>query len=133
MSQENVELVRRAFDAWNRNDWATLERCHDPEVTIVAPDGWPEADDARGWEATRQQYERLKDAWGVERSEIDGIRVVDEQVVLVRFRWITSGRASGVEQEWPMANVATVRDGRFAEIRYFLDPAEALRAAGLSD
>ena len=66
MSQENGKIVRHAFDAWNRNDWATLERCHRPDVIIVAPDGWPEAGGARGWEETRQQYERLKDAWGVE-------------------------------------------------------------------
>ena len=133
MSQENVELTRRAFDAWNRNDWTTLERCHDPDVIIVAPEGWPEAEGARGWRETRQQYERLKDAWGVERGEIDAIRVINDQVVLVRFRWITSGRASGVEQELPMANVATVRDGRFVEIRYFLDSADALEAAGLEE
>jgi ketosteroid isomerase-like protein len=132
MSQENADLVRRAFDAWNRDDWATLERCHHPDVIIVAPGGWPEADGARGWQETRQQYERLKDAWGVERNEIDEIRVIDDQV-FVRFRWITSGRASGVEQELLMANVATVRDGRLLEIQYFLDPAKALKAAGLQE
>lgn len=132
MSQENVELMRRAHEAWNRNDWVTLERCHDPDVIVVAPDGWPEGEGARGWEETRRQYERLKDAWEVERNEIDEIREIDDRV-LVRHRWITSGRASGVEQELPMANVATVEHGRIVEIRYFLDPAQALEAAGLSE
>jgi ketosteroid isomerase-like protein len=132
MSQENVEMVRTAFDAWNRNDWTTLERCHHPDVIIVAPRAWPEAAGARGWAATREQYQRLKEAWEFERNELDEIRVSGEQV-FIRYRWITSGRASGVPQELPMANLATIENGRFVEIRYFLDAEEALEAAGLSE
>jgi hypothetical protein len=27
MPQENVEVLRRSFEAWNRNDWETLMAC----------------------------------------------------------------------------------------------------------
>ena len=47
MSQENVEIVRRALQAWNRNDWETLMASYAPDVIAVPPPEWPEAESAR--------------------------------------------------------------------------------------
>ena len=43
MSQENVEIVRAAFDAWNAGDMDALRELYDPDVDRCAPiEGWPE-------------------------------------------------------------------------------------------
>ena len=42
MSQENVEVVRGIFAAWNTGDMDALRDLYDPEVIVRAPKGWPE-------------------------------------------------------------------------------------------
>ena len=38
MSQENVEIVRSVFGAWERGDYRSAEWAH-PEITFVVADG----------------------------------------------------------------------------------------------
>ena len=42
MSQENVEIVRRGFEAWNAGEMERLAELYDPDVIMRAPPGWPE-------------------------------------------------------------------------------------------
>ena len=42
MSQENVEIVRAAFAAWNAGEMDALRELHDPDVIVRALKGWPE-------------------------------------------------------------------------------------------
>jgi ketosteroid isomerase-like protein len=42
MSQENVEIVRRAYAAWNAGDMEALRELYDPDVIMRAIEGWPE-------------------------------------------------------------------------------------------
>ncbi len=42
MSQENVEIVRRAFEAWNAWDMGAFRELYDAEVILRTPKGWPE-------------------------------------------------------------------------------------------
>jgi ketosteroid isomerase-like protein len=133
MSQENVEVVRRTLELWNQDDWEALAACYDPQVVTIAPRGWPEASDRRGWEETREQFERLKDSWSMERTEVDEIRDLGEDRVLARFRWLVSGRTSGIPAETPFTSLSTLREGKIIRIEFFLDHAEALEAAGLSE
>ena len=46
MSQENVEVVRQVFEAFNRRDWAAWESHHHPEVEWCNP---PEPGSIVGW------------------------------------------------------------------------------------
>jgi ketosteroid isomerase-like protein len=133
MSQENVELAYNVRDAWNANDWEALAACYDPNVVGIGPKDWPDSAETHGWEQARRQFERLKDSWEVEKAEIDEVRAVREDMVLARFRWITSGRASGISTEVPMSFLSTVREGRIERFQFFLDHAEAVRTAGLSE
>ncbi len=132
MSQENIEVVYRFRDAWNSNDWEALAACFDSNVVGIGPKDWPDAEDTHDWTHARRQFERIKDSWEVETAELDEIRTVGEDVVLARFRWITSGKASGVSTEVPMSFLSTVREGRIERFQFFLDHADAERVAGLS-
>ena len=42
MSQENVEIVRAGFEAWNAGDMDGLREVFDPDVIARMPEGWPE-------------------------------------------------------------------------------------------
>ena len=42
MSQENVEIVRATFEAWNAGDMDAFRELQDPDVIARAPEGWPE-------------------------------------------------------------------------------------------
>jgi hypothetical protein len=41
MSRENVEVVRRGFEAWNVGAMDGLRDLHDPGVIMRPPKGWP--------------------------------------------------------------------------------------------
>jgi ketosteroid isomerase-like protein len=53
--------------------------------------------------------------------------------VLMIGRLVARGRESGVEIESPIAWLSTLRAGRIVRSRGYLDPREALDAAGLSE
>lgn len=130
MSQGNVELVRRVFDAWNEgafSDWISL---HHPNVVVIPPEGWPEGQAPDSREAWASQAMRLMDSWEEQRLEVDDLREVGGRV-LVLFRWITRGKDSGIEMETPMSVVAEVKDGMLGHLNYFVGHEEALEAVGL--
>jgi ketosteroid isomerase-like protein len=133
MSEENVEVVRRSLDAWNRTDWEQLQAIYAPDVIVVAPREWPEAEGARGWEEWRLQIERLKESWEVERLEPDEIRALPDGRVFARFVWVASGRASGAPTGVPMASVSAIQGGQIKRIEFFLNFNAALEAAGLRE
>jgi uncharacterized protein len=132
MSQENVDLARRGYEAFARGDLdAVLEFMH-PEIEAHDPPEVPDAAIHRGREAVRRDWEQTADLFegfsiDVEKSFERG----DEVVVFLRFRG--RGRESDAEVEAPMAHVWTIRDGKAVRLRQFLDRAEALEAAGLKD
>jgi ketosteroid isomerase-like protein len=133
MSQENVDVVRRSFAAWNRTDWEALQAIYAPDVIVVAPPEWPESEGAHGWEEWRVQIERLKDSWEIEQIEVDEIRALPNGRVFARFSWVASGRASGAPTGVPMAHVCTVTGGQIKRIEFFLNLNAALEAAGLRE
>ena len=130
MSQENVEVLRRAFEAWNRNDWQSLMDCYDRDVITVPPAEWPEAVTGTNRETLRHQFEEAKAPWEKERIEVDEIRDLGDRA-LALYRWIASGSGSHLEVEHFIATLHTFSGGRIVRLEYFLDRTRALEAAGL--
>ncbi len=136
MSQENVEIARRAFDAWNRDDLDAFLAELDPEVVWhTAIEGTAEGDDTmyRGHDGVRQIW---KDYRGevfsrIELWETELLDLGDSVLRLGRFRVI--GRTSGVEIESELAQHLVMRNGLIVSSRDYLSHAEALEAAGLSE
>jgi len=132
MSQENVELVRRSFDAWNVGDLAGWISMHHPEVEVVPPEGWPEAERPRSREEWLAQARRILDSWAAQRVEAKQIVDTAERVVVL-FEWVTRGKGSQIDLMTEMGLIATVRDGLITRAAYYNDPADALEAVGLSE
>ena len=125
MSQENVEIVRRANEAWNRNDFDAWIQYFDPEVQWSAL-----LEEFGGHAGIRQAWQSFKVDLQLE-ARYDDIRDLGDSV-LVLGELIGTGRITGLSLSNEIAQLATFRDGRILCYRDFASHAEALEAVGLS-
>ncbi len=132
MSQENVELVLRMIEIWNRTDWDAAEALMHDDVVMVGPEGWPESETSYGWEASAAQLRRIVEPWEVQRLDLVELKDLGDRV-LAEVRWVTQGKDSGIPLETDAAAVCTVREGKLSRIEFYLDQGEARQAAGLSE
>ena len=139
MSQENVEIVRRAFEEF-KTGLATGNPTAPFDSGLNAPDAeWilpPNSPGFRRVYAGRDGFLDFMRTWTEDFEwSIELERVVDagdDRVVGV-FRQRATGKASGVPVELHMGLVYELQDGQIVRMRNYLDPAEALEAAGLSE
>jgi ketosteroid isomerase-like protein len=132
MSQENVEIVRRAYDASLRSDWNSLSELVDPNFEFRGTvGGLEEGRIARGAQQFMEVFEKEDlDAWEERRFEPEDFIDAGDCVVVLQ-REYRRGRGSGVELEAETAVVFEVRGGRVVLIQGYMDRAEALEAVGL--
>jgi ketosteroid isomerase-like protein len=130
MSQENVEVVRRSFAAWNAGDIDATREMLDPDVVRVVKE-WPEPGPFIGREAAMRFYMQVRDTWDVDTVEPIGDFIHAADRVAVRWTWHGSGRGPQTDMESTI--VYTIRKGKIRELEYFWDHEEALEAAGLSE
>ena len=132
MSQENVEIVRALFAAWNAGDMDAFRDLHDPDVIARELEGWPEPGPYVGREAVMRQFERTRETWDTDTVESisDFMEAGDRVAVRVIYRAVGQG-APEANAEFTI--VYTMRKGRVFGIEYFWDHSEALEAVGLSE
>jgi ketosteroid isomerase-like protein len=130
MSKENVEIVLRGVAAMNRGDAEAFNALCDArfEMRLVGAVGEPVS--YVGADGVFEFFHDMGETWAEWGFEVEEARDLDEQV-LITGRQRGLGRVSGVEVDSPRACVIAVRDGAVTEIRYFTEPAEAFKAAGL--
>ena len=133
MSQENVEICKRAFKVFERLDVEAGLEYVDPEIMFQSAI----VSGASG--KTFRGYDGLRE-WAAEsEAAFDELRTVPEEFrdlgddVLVLGRVLARGRGSGVPVESPAAFLCTLRDGRMVRVRGYLNWDEALEAAGLRE
>ena len=132
MPQENVEIVRRVFDAFNRRDIAAFLEFLDPDVEWVPILAVLEGRVYRGHEDIRQWIADLATDWEFFEVYYEELRDLGDRV-MVSGHWRARGRASGVEVENPGTYLYEIKDGKVVSMRTFTDRAEALDAAGLPE
>ena len=131
MSQENVDLVRAGYQAFNRRDFdAALALGHD-SITWK-PFFSVETDVLRGKEEIRAAWERQTEALDV-RIEVLELMVLDESRVLAVGRWSGHGTGSGAPVEQTNTQVFTFEDGRIRSVETYASRDEALEAAGMTE
>ena len=130
MSQENVEIVRAGFEAWNAGDMDGLRELFDADVIVRPAEGWPETGPFVGREAAMRWYAQLREAFDIDALEQISYTDAADQVLL-KFIWHGMGR--GPEANLEFTGVFTVREGRVVRVEFFWDHQEALEAAGLSE
>ncbi len=130
MSQENVEIVRRALDRFSETgepDWDLYDA---DLVWTTRPDGVAQYT-YRGLDGLRSGLGEMREAWAEIRGETLETVESDDAVVSV-IRWhLRSQEGVGVEvvESW----VSWIRDGKVTRIEQYGSKAEALEAAGLTE
>ena len=147
MSEENLEVVRNAFEviygstsgptatgASLRRDRKRAAELLDPNVEVHGTIGgiW-EGRVARGLSEMLNSFEAEDlEAW--EERQLDPQRFLHvNDLVVVLMHEYRRGRGSGIEVETDTAVIFTVREGRVIRIQPYMDQADALEAAGLSE
>ena len=132
MSRENVEVVRRIYEAWNRVDLG-LE-FFDPAFELHQTPTLVDTDRVfRGHDgllqAVRELFSGLRDlSW-----HPDDFLVAPDNQVVVPFRFKATGRSQGVTVEMKLVHVWAVDDGLAIRCITYEALTEALEAAGLRD
>src|SRR3954451_11633215 len=134
MSQENVELVRRAFEAYANGGIEDLVQYATPDCVFYPDPGWIEESEYRGRDAVIAFNRTQTDAFGEDfRAEVRDIRAVGERV-LVLAEVVGRAKGSGVPIHQKTAHVfSDFRDGMIGEDRSFLSWEAALKAVGLGE
>jgi ketosteroid isomerase-like protein len=137
MSQENVELVRRINEAFNRGDFEPMFELANPPPEFEYVPNMEVGPDIvgvqRGREGFRRVVEGFWDEFDDPHIELDELIDGGDQVFIsASFRG--RGKQSGAEMSWgPLWAVWTVRDGSVVRWQGFTDRDAALEAAGLRE
>ena len=135
MSQENVEIVRRLWEAVERRDTEAVFAFYDQDIT------WRNHADAtfdlqdityRGHEGVRRFWREWLEPFATFEAHPEAFIDVGDNIV-VGWRATARGKASGADVEMPRWNVYKVRDGLVVGIDVFRTKPQALDAAGLSE
>jgi ketosteroid isomerase-like protein len=129
VSEENVEVVRLAWEATVRRDYETALSLYDPEVTLE-PGFLDSPELFRGLDGVREVFRNWFGVFADMTSTVEEwIDAGDDVVAMLRLSG--RGRQSGVPVVRLEAHVWTVRDGKLWRLRIFRTREEALKAVGL--
>jgi len=133
MSQENIELVKSALDAWNTGEVRAFTDHMTEDVAWLEVSGRPEGGttERHGRDRLRQSLESLFDAWESYHLDVEQVREAGDRVLVI-VREVARGRASGVEIDGRWGYLMTVEGGEISRVEAYRDPAVALRLAGLA-
>ena len=132
MSEENVEAYKRAVEASNRRDLEAMLEEFDPEVEWYPQVVGLGSEVYRGAEGIRELFADMEETIPDAFFEVFEIRDLGDR--LLSFgRLRAHGSESGAPTEVPFSQLIHFRDGKATVLRTFLDPKEALEAAGLEE
>ncbi|HEX2129037.1 MAG TPA: nuclear transport factor 2 family protein [Solirubrobacterales bacterium] len=133
MSQENVEIVRRLWDAANRRDRDAVLSLYDRDVELDVT-GFPfpatEGGTYQGHDGLRRLFREWRDTWRDADAQLHEVVDAGDTVVAV-YTYRAHGRTSGAPVHHEFATVTTIRSGKIVRVRWFPSAERALTAAGL--
>ena len=132
MSRENVDVVRRNFEAGRRGDWEAFLRDVDPTVEFVELPAFGTRT-YNGHEGVLNALRWWPSQWDEFETELLQVIDIDDEHVVSLIRNNGRGKTSGVEVTEEVAFLSTFRDRKVARVEMFRSVAEALEAAGLSE
>ena len=131
MSKENVEAYKRAVEATNRRDFEALLEEFDPEVEWSPKVVGMGSGVYRGAEGVREMFGDMDETISDAFFEVSEIRDLGDRLLALAASAPTAGERRSDRS--PVQPVGRLQDGKATVLRTFLDPKEALEAAGLSE
>ena len=132
-SEQNVDLHRRANDAFNSRDVDAYVALCDPQIELHSAVTVPGGGVYHGHEGVRRWHRDLEDAWG------DELRVEPEIYFDLGEHTVTyhvlhgRGRQSGADVVMPAAHVCRWRDGLIVYFRGYAQRQDAFRDLGVTE
>jgi ketosteroid isomerase-like protein len=130
LPQESVRLVRRLYEAWERDGFGVVRELMDPGIEWVNPPYAVEPGTRRGYEGFAIAAEAIRAVYPNRRLVPLEFHEAGHRVA-VRVRVIARGVGSSVEVDTERGYAFEVRDGKVVRFAWFNDPVEALEAVGL--
>jgi ketosteroid isomerase-like protein len=133
MSRENVEIVRKVIEAWNRQDADLWLSYAAPEIEWI-PAGPAAVEGAvyRGRDEVAKGIAAVWETWDVFDFREGELRDLGEAVLWLG-RVKMRGSASGIELEQEFAIHSVAGGGKLTRLETFLTWGAALEAAGLAE
>ncbi len=134
MSQENVAVVKAAYEAFARGGLDRFMGHFTDDVDYRAFEGAPDdRGPMHGKNAVRAWLQDWIDMF--EEFTMQPVELVDlgDNTLVVAERYGGRAKLSGVDTDSTVWTVLTIRDGKIARGREFPSREQALEAAGLSD
>jgi ketosteroid isomerase-like protein len=132
MSQENVEMIREQIRAFSSADLKGIVRDLAADAVLETDPRFPEGGTFVGVPAIEHFFETLLEGWHDSRGTFEDFREAGQQV-LVTAVWKGTGEASHIEVTSIWSVLYTFCEGKIVGMRYFIDRAEALEAAGVAE
>ena len=131
MSQENLQIVRRAYEAYARGDLGAILGDLDPEMITYReePDGATFHGSEGFLRAIAEWVEDFDEFAATAEEMID----VNDHQILVRVHQRAVGAQSGAPIEADFWFVHTLRDAKVTRLDMFTSKTRALAAAGRGD
>jgi ketosteroid isomerase-like protein len=132
MSRENVENMRRAIDAWNWGDRDVWLAGFAPEAEWHTTGLFADEGVYRGRAGLERYWAEIHEDVKDPSLSVSDVRAIGDSVFFAATGR-GQGKRSGVPFEGPFWLVTTFRDGLIVRVKSYVDPAEALEAAGLAE
>ena len=136
MSEDNVEIVRRANEAILRKpkpDFDTINELYHPDHELVSVREHLEGGVRMGALGYRDWLIEVDQTWEQWDSRVDQIRSINGDRVWVETAFSGLSKRGGVPVEQTIIMVVTVKEGQIARSEIFTSRAEALEAAGVKE
>jgi ketosteroid isomerase-like protein len=128
VSPQDLEIVRRSFEAFNRRDVDGLVALCDPDCEWLPFRAQLEGMLYRGHEGVRRFLDDMEEDWREFTVEPLELHELDERAMAVgRVRAL--GRGSGVDIDSVAGFIFELRHGKILRVTSHSDPEAALRAA----
>ena len=132
MSDEDADTIRRAYEVWNEaGRGAVTDLFWAVDAVYREGPGWPNAGVFRGRAAALARMQSLIDLVGPIEVHLDELIDLPDGRFVACTTMVGQGADAPYTQSF--AVVHRLRDGLVVEADYYLDRAQALQAAGLSE
>jgi ketosteroid isomerase-like protein len=132
MSDRNIELNRRWFEAFNARDLEALIALCDPSIEFHSVFAAVGGATYHGHDGMRSWHRDLADAWDEIRLEPEAYFDLDERV-LAFYVYRGRGQQSGAEVAMRGASVARTHDGLIVYVAAYTQREDALRDLGIPE
>jgi ketosteroid isomerase-like protein len=132
MSQQNIELVQRAYDLWNDGDMEAAKLMYAPDAMMSTPPDWPDSITSGDRD---EMFKRLEE----NRALFENDRLLPERwieadnCVIVPTQWCVVPRGASAELKVLLVPVFTVRGDLIVRLDWYSGVQDALDAAGLAE